>query len=564
MSNFECKLYGKPITKYDCDELQQGVKYGRLVGDGIPHLMTIEEINEKREACLHCPRYRVDYDFDAIYKVALYWDAKFKDSKTTAMEILDGGLGDDCEKLGFIMDCGNAFTETYGKAAGSLKELQAIIDNVDDIGLLGSLIYSNWRYFNHWAWDGASILEPDNRMWFITALGRLAALVNDDPFMFKGTIKKMKIVSNNICYGPMPEVDDEVEQHLTINNAGRVYFSAYNFGAGFHNHIKNRERKFSIGKEKANELLDIVSAYFKKPFAIPYTTDVGDWELELTNNEGKVFKYKGSLSGTFFMEGVDISENIRQSLEMDDLFVFDGNPDSVEKIIIDFNRVMVIEREKDDIAPKQITWNYAEHLTLDRKTETIEHQQDIGLECKITKRYEVGGGVSGLLDNYSYWDKEDVDDSNNDMEDPKDKKFYKMTIVYKHGDTQVFEGTYDKSGLPRGYDEFIEEVFEFMKFYGDGEVFDKRLYGHKRRAEGEYMYCSVEFENGYKTYYYISDDDSIQVDDYVLVPVGNNSKPSAVQVVDIEYFTEENAPIPVEKTKHIIRKMTDEDFVNEE
>lgn len=32
----------------------------------------------------------------------------------------------------------------------------------------------------------------------------------------------MRIVSNNICYGSMPEPDEEVEQHLTINDEGRV------------------------------------------------------------------------------------------------------------------------------------------------------------------------------------------------------------------------------------------------------------------------------------------------------------------------------------------------------
>lgn len=42
--------------------------------------------------------------------------------------------------------------------------------------LLGSAIYSRWRYFNHWAYTGEEILEPQNRNWFITALTRLEKL----------------------------------------------------------------------------------------------------------------------------------------------------------------------------------------------------------------------------------------------------------------------------------------------------------------------------------------------------------------------------------------------------
>lgn len=35
---------------------------------------------------------------------------------------------------------------------------------------------------------------------------------------------------------------------------------------------------------------------------------------------------------------------------------------------------------------------------------------------------------------------------------------------------------------------------------------------------------------------------------------------TVVEVVNIEYFSEENVPLPIEKTKRIIRKCTDEDF----
>lgn len=48
--------------------------------------------------------------------------------------------------------------------------------------------------------------------------------------------------------------------------------------------------------------------------------------------------------------------------------------------------------------------------------------------------------------------------------------------------------------------------------------------------------------------------------DYVVVPVGKDNHHSIAEVVKMKYFAEEAVPLPLEKTKHIIRKCTDDDF----
>lgn len=85
-------------------------------------------------------------------------------------------MADDCVALEFEMDCGHAFSEKYGDAGSNHESLNRIIDDIDDISLLSSAIYSQWRYFNHWAYSGEEILEPENHSWFILALERLAEL----------------------------------------------------------------------------------------------------------------------------------------------------------------------------------------------------------------------------------------------------------------------------------------------------------------------------------------------------------------------------------------------------
>ena len=153
-------------------------------------------------------------DMKQIHDFAVKWCDKFRDQNINYIELVDHWMADDCDALGFDMDCGHAFSERYGVAEHNHEALDKIIDDVTDIPLLGSAIYSRWRYFNHWAYDATEILEYKNRAWFILALSRLALLSGENPFIFQGTLKKMRIVSNNICYGPMPEPDEEVEQRF--------------------------------------------------------------------------------------------------------------------------------------------------------------------------------------------------------------------------------------------------------------------------------------------------------------------------------------------------------------
>lgn len=119
-------------------------------------------------------------DMTQIHAFAIKWSDKFRDQDINYIELVDRFMADDCDALGFEMDCGNAFETKYGKAVYDDRELAEIIDTADDLNLLGSAIYSRWRYFNHWAYSAADILAPRSREWFILALGRLALLSSEN------------------------------------------------------------------------------------------------------------------------------------------------------------------------------------------------------------------------------------------------------------------------------------------------------------------------------------------------------------------------------------------------
>ena len=350
---------------------------------------------------------------EQVHAFAQKWMDKFRNQKIDYVELVDHCLADECEALGFQMDCGNAFSEQYGNAVYDYKELDHIIDEITDIQLLGSAIYSRWRYFNHWAYDAVAILQFENRSWFILALGRLMTLSGENLFIFTGVLKKIYIVSNQLGYGLCPEPGEEVEQHITINSDGNVCFEAYAFGKnGGSQYEKSRTKKLQFSMSTVTEIMSAFNEYFSNEYDEIFATDIGDWYMELTNEDNKIYKFRGSLCSKLQVDGVDLSDLVRDSLEMPDLYMFDGN-------------------DKLELANRNV----------------------------------------------------------------------------HHCDTDI-------------------------------------------------IYCSVVFAKGDKSYYYIADDDSINVGDFVVVPAGADNHEANVHVEKKEYFAKEDVPLPVERTKHILRKCT--------
>lgn len=127
--------------------------------------------------------------------------------------------------------------------------------------------------------------------------------------------------------------------------------------------------------------------------------------MELTNTEGTVYKFRGSLCADFDYEGIDLSDLVRDTVGMDDLYVFDGNckPDVINRIALDYHRVTKIKPKEvpEGATWEFVTWDYTEHLIIDRETETLEHIQNIGSGCKVSRKYEIEGGIESLLENFN-------------------------------------------------------------------------------------------------------------------------------------------------------------------
>ena len=92
-------------------------------------------------------------------------------------------------------------------------------------------------------------------------------------------IRKIQLIINILCYGPDTELNEEVEQRLTLNKNGG-WFSSYNFGEGVCGYdLKTRFRK-SVDKERVNLFFDHIQKYFENNKVGLFITDVGDMVIK--------------------------------------------------------------------------------------------------------------------------------------------------------------------------------------------------------------------------------------------------------------------------------------------
>ncbi len=466
------------------------------------------------------------YQYDVRKK-----DVLIRTDKDRKPEILHRGD----EKWQLLMpkpeDPDDEYTRAVWLGGGCLEDLESL----DDIDL--EEILEEWGYQEN---------PPEAEGVAIEVAGE------EEGNHFRGTLKKIQITSNNVCYGPRPGKKDETEQILTINTNGKVWLLRKTYDGSV---IEKAE--YTISYDRRDCLFREVKRLFSEEQEEIFITDVGSWEIKLTNEEGCEFLYNGPLIDVKEAYWKGLSGLFRVALRRNDLFMLDGNPDVIENIRLEYVRESKVKATEEI---DEQTQEYREILTIDRKSDTIENKIQCGKDYTVTNTYNIPGKVSDLLD--KLWPEifDEIEGLSEDfIEDPLNKRTYKLMVLTRMGQEKVIEGQFCKQGLFAGYELFIESVLRLTSQCGIGEIFEPGFYKKSHRRKNDYIFCKVEFEEGGRTYCYIADNDSYEENSFVVVPVGDEMEENIVKIVKKSYYTAEDAPYPVENTKHIIRKATDEE-----
>ena len=115
----------------------------------------------------------------SIHRFAQKWLSFFSETAPDSSIFDSCRFADECEACGFEMDCGKSFERKYPekRAFTTATGLSEIIHEIDDILLLGSAIFSQWRYYTHWAMSGLDNFKE----WFLIAFTRLLELSEQKP-----------------------------------------------------------------------------------------------------------------------------------------------------------------------------------------------------------------------------------------------------------------------------------------------------------------------------------------------------------------------------------------------
>lgn len=246
-----------------------------------------------------------------------------------------------CEKFGFEMDCGESMERIYPGTSYDAQVLRDVVGQITDISFIGSAIYSRWRYYTHWAMGGESYTNDEARQWFTVAFRHLLELASFPSF--EGSVEKIVLDTEKSCFCP-PASGQEIRQRVTIHKNGNVALTRYYSGDFSQVPPMGDTKSMRRYKGKITEkAMNYVAEYFRTFHDEVVVCDARVWDIELTNTDGKKWTYSGSMCEDVKVGGLSLSAIMRKSLEMPELWVFDGFVGDVvigRKTIDDFTESM--------------------------------------------------------------------------------------------------------------------------------------------------------------------------------------------------------------------------------
>lgn len=261
-----------------------------------------------------------DERYRRIHRFAEKYLKLYSSVDTSYIQLESVEFAQECESLGFEMDCLNSFERQYPGAGSNNETMWDACQHITDIDLLGSAIFSQWRYYTHWS--QTNLADREVRQWFVYGFQRMLDLASSPTF--QGDVEKMVIVSDDSAYVP-PAPGQEIRQRLTMNRNGNVSLTRYFSGDFSQVPPTAGTRKMRRYKDKPTEkIMDYISGYFREYHDMVPAPDAGIWHIELMNTDGEKWSYRGSMDHDLEAHGYRLSNQTRKVLGIEFLWMFNG------------------------------------------------------------------------------------------------------------------------------------------------------------------------------------------------------------------------------------------------
>jgi len=284
-----------------------------------------------------------------------------------------------------------------------------------------------------------------------------------------------------------------------------------------------------------NKIKEFKIEKWKERYELPphkFVEDGEQWEVELDFEDGKILKSSGNNA---------YPKNWEKVYRVVSRFHCEWFFDLENKDIDIFNFTLVRDNEK-----------YKETITINRADrEFTLNIYDVTQQATAKFSVKDVELISDLLDEI---EKVEAPIETDEKINKKDA-YYTLELVCEN-EKFSYTGNYVKSELPRNWRTISRIIEDFIKDQDRLKAF-KLMSIEDCLERDEIIYLSVLFDYGEKTYYYKTKDTTIEIGDYVKVPVGKDNHEEIVFVDNIEVCNIDKVPLPLDKTKWIISKVID-------
>ncbi|WP_251545414.1 hypothetical protein [Limosilactobacillus caecicola] len=332
-------------------------------------------------------------------------------------------------------------------------------------------------------------------------------------------------------------------QLLTIRSSGKCEIAAQVFNDDIRQPIAGQDHEeIQVTPEQAQEMLDDTLKLLN------YFGKVDTDHQQIRTQETTIWTDTGKVIAFYDYAGENrpvsqLAMAIRRTLGQADLMVFDGNShdDFIDRFTINY-------AEKDD---------YHETLVLNRADNSITYDRKIKDGPTVTTVYRDLVDVTHILDNLNSVDfAETIPGIPEDVVPDQEDKFGHFDCVIQRRQLRPihFSGDYEQYCLPKPWTTLMKVLGDLMDVPPMGELLNPDYYQRRRRTTDDVIYLTVTFNEFSNQYQYLTDDDSIEIGDQVVVPVGDDDHEQTVTVAGKHYYKRDEVPYPLDKVKEVIRK----------
>ena len=136
-------------------------------------------------------------------------------------------------------------------------------------------------------------------------------------------MKRIDLISQGWNYDSTPEPGVEIRQEIHMEESGEYLFQSFVYDKKKNLELPKRKRKGQIPRESFTRLFRLLKQAVKEN-CFEHLSYIQPWKLTLMDSDETQIRATGSMSGKVYADSLDMTEYIRDLLQIENCFVFNN------------------------------------------------------------------------------------------------------------------------------------------------------------------------------------------------------------------------------------------------